>query len=70
MIFQTSIIVLFEVHLRFKGHFLNELRVSFRCMTLLSLLTLISYVYHFCFQGSSVFLNCKCFRRNFLNFSV
>ena len=25
----SNIIVLFEVHKRFKGHFLNELRISF-----------------------------------------
>ena len=29
-IFPTSIIALFEIHQRFKGHFLNELRVSFK----------------------------------------
>ena len=29
VIFPTSIMVLFEMHQRFKGHFLNELRVSF-----------------------------------------
>ena len=28
VIFPTSIMVLFEIHQRFKGHFLNELRVS------------------------------------------
>ena len=27
--FPTSIMVLFEIHQRFKGHFLNELLVSF-----------------------------------------
>ena len=26
---KTSIMVLFEIHQRFKGHFFNELRVSF-----------------------------------------
>ena len=30
VIFPTSITVLFEIHQRFKGHFLNELRVSFK----------------------------------------
>ena len=29
VIFPTSIMILFEIHQRFKGHFLNELRVSF-----------------------------------------
>ena len=29
VIFSTSIMVLCEIHQRFKGHFLNELRVSF-----------------------------------------
>ena len=29
VIFPTSIMVLFEIHQRFKGHFLNELCVSF-----------------------------------------
>ena len=29
VIFPTSIMVLFEIYQRFKGHFLNELRVSF-----------------------------------------
>ena len=29
-IFSTSIIVLFEIHQMFKGHFLNELCVSFK----------------------------------------
>ena len=29
-IFPTSIIALFENHQRFKGHFLNELRASFK----------------------------------------
>ena len=29
VIFPTSIMVLFEIHQRFKGHFLNELRISF-----------------------------------------
>ena len=28
--FTTSIMLLFELHQRFKGHFLNELRVSFK----------------------------------------
>ena len=27
--FQISIMILFEIHQRFKGHFLNELHVSF-----------------------------------------
>ena len=30
VIFPTSIMVLFEIHQRFKGHFLNKLRVSFK----------------------------------------
>ena len=30
VIFPSSIMVLFEIHQRFKGHFLNELRVSFK----------------------------------------
>ena len=30
VIFPTSLIVLFEFHQRFKGHFLNELCVSFK----------------------------------------
>ena len=29
VIFPTSIMVLFKIHQRFEGHFLNELRVSF-----------------------------------------
>ena len=29
VIFPTSITVLFEIYQKFKGHFLNELRVSF-----------------------------------------
>ena len=29
VVFPTPIMVLFEIHQRFKGHFLNELRVSF-----------------------------------------
>ena len=29
-IFSTSIIVLFEIHQTFKGHFLNELSISFK----------------------------------------
>ena len=28
--FLTSITILFEIHQRFKDHFLNELRVSFK----------------------------------------
>ena len=31
VIFPISIMVLFEIHQRSKGHFLNELRVSFKC---------------------------------------
>ena len=34
IIFPTSIMVLFETHQRFKGHFLNELRVSFKNISL------------------------------------
>ena len=30
VIFPTSIMVLFEIHERFKDHFLNELRISFK----------------------------------------
>ena len=30
VIFPTSITVLFEIHQRFKGHFLTELRVSLK----------------------------------------
>ena len=30
VIFPTSIMVLLEIHQRFKGHFLKELRVSFK----------------------------------------
>ena len=30
VIFPASIMVLFEIHQRFKGHILNELRVSFK----------------------------------------
>ena len=30
VIFPTSKIVLLEIHLRFKGHFLNEMRLSFK----------------------------------------
>ena len=30
IIFPTSKIVLLEIHLRFKGHFLNEMRLSFK----------------------------------------
>ena len=30
VIFPTSIMVLFEIHQRFKGQFLNELHVSFK----------------------------------------
>ena len=30
VIFPTSVMILFEIHQRFKGHFLNELRVSFK----------------------------------------
>ena len=30
VIFSSSIMALFEIHQRFKGHFLNELRVSFK----------------------------------------
>ena len=30
VIFPISIMVLLEIHQRFKGHFLNELRVSFK----------------------------------------
>ena len=30
VIFPTSIMVLLEIHQRFKGHFLNELRVFFK----------------------------------------
>ena len=29
-IFLTSVMVLFEIHQRFKGHFFNEVRVSFK----------------------------------------
>ena len=36
VIFSISIMVLLEIHERFKGHFLNELRVSFN-----------SDIYHF-----------------------
>ena len=31
VIFPTSVMVLFEIHQRFEGHFLKELRVSFDC---------------------------------------
>ena len=30
VIFPTSIMILFEIYQRFKGHFLNELRISFK----------------------------------------
>ena len=30
VIFSTFIMVLFEIHQRFKGHFLNKLRVAFK----------------------------------------
>ena len=31
VIFPTSIMALFENHQRFKGHFLNKLRFSYKC---------------------------------------
>ena len=36
-IYPTSMMALFEIHQRFKGHFLNELRVSFKDATLIKL---------------------------------
>ena len=35
VIFPASIMVSFEIHERFKGHFLNEIRVSFKSSALL-----------------------------------
>ena len=32
VLFPTSLMALFEIHQRFKGHFFNELRVSFKAM--------------------------------------
>ena len=32
VILTTYIMVLFEIHQRFKGHFVNELRVSFKVL--------------------------------------
>ena len=39
VIFPTSIMVLFEIHQRFKGNFLNELRVSFNNKSCLFMVT-------------------------------
>ena len=36
VIFRTSVMVFFEIHQRVKGHFLNELRVSFKIFSFLS----------------------------------
>ena len=64
-IFQTSKMILFEIHQRFKGRFLNELHVSFKktCSVLLHLLDgliqskkqLNILTYHL-LQGSSILL--------------
>ena len=60
VVFTTSIMVLFEIHQRFKGHFLKKLRVSFKkweCLNrVLFILTLLQpwnyntkFVYEFMF---------------------
>ena len=65
--FPTSIIVLFEIHQRFKGQFLNEFRVSFK-LTVLIFWAKFAWKWYFSFETEK-----SCFRMGswlLLNFSA